>query len=432
MLSTLIIYNHYLNSKGICTDSRVLKKDEIFYAIKGENFDGNQFVTEAISKGCLIAVTDDPSLPDDPKIIKVEDSVRSLQDLAKHHRKNLSIPVLAITGTNGKTTTKELIATALSNKFKVLSTEGNFNNHIGVPLTLLKIKDEDFAIVEMGANHPGEIRILCEIAQPNYGIITNIGRAHLEGFGSFEGVKKTKAELYHYLNGSKAVLFINGNNEILKDISSTLSIKKISYVNGENLVCDGYIANNNIYPQIHIKFMQGQEHLVNSQLTGKYNLENYLAAACIAKYFDVDEEKICRSLEQYKADNNRSQHIKTQHNELIMDAYNANPSSMNESVSNFLQIPHPKKMIILGDMLELGKYSQSEHINLLKTLKDNNFSNVYLSGPEFKKANKKFPFQSFENISDLIEHFRSNPVTDHLILLKASRGLKLEKLKEVF
>jgi UDP-N-acetylmuramoyl-tripeptide--D-alanyl-D-alanine ligase len=431
MLSTLIIYNYFQKSTGICTDSRILKKGEIFFAINGPNFDGNQFVSEAIKKGCLIAVSDDPELAENSKIIKVEDSLRSLQDLAKLHRKNLNIPVLAITGSNGKTTTKELIATALSNKFKVLATKGNYNNHIGVPLTLLKIKEEDFAIIEMGANHPGEIHLLCEIAQPNFGIITNIGRAHLEGFGSFEGVKRTKAELYHYINQVKGTLFINGNNEILQDISKTLSNKKIRYINGENLICDGYIAQNNIYPQIHLKFINGNEHLIKVKLTGAYNLENYLAAACVAKYFEIDEEKICNSFEEYTPDNNRSQHIITENNEIILDAYNANPSSMLESVSNFLQLYHSKKMIVLGDMLELGKYSLKEHKSLLENLKDKKFSNVFLVGSEFQNANKDFSFKSFENINLLIEHFRSNPVTDHLILLKASRGIQLEKLKEV-
>jgi UDP-N-acetylmuramoyl-tripeptide--D-alanyl-D-alanine ligase len=432
MLSTLIIYNYFQKSKGICTDSRILQKDEIFYAIKGANFDGNKYVTDAISKGCLIAVTDDPDLPENPKIIKVEDSLRSLQDLANLHRKNLKIPVLAITGSNGKTTTKELIAKTLSKKFKVLATKGNLNNHIGVPLTLLKIKNEDFAIIEMGANHPGEIKLLCEIAQPDYGIITNIGRAHLEGFGSFEGVKKTKAELYQYINQVKGTLFINGNNEILREISEKLKITKISYIEGENLICDGYIASNSIFPEIHLKFINGREHTIKVKLTGAYNLENYLAAACIAKYFDVDEDQICSSLEEYTPENNRSQHLVTKHNEIILDAYNANPNSMEESVSNFLQLMHPKKIIILGDMLELGQYSMQEHRSVLEKLKKKNFSQLYLVGPEFQKANKDFSFTSFENINLLIEHFIAKPVKDHLILLKASRGLQLEKLKEVF
>ena len=425
------IYQIFKTSSGICTDTRKIEKNQLYFALKGEHFDGNKFVMDALARGCIAAITDDQEFPDKKGIIKVNNSLSTLQELARYHRKQLKIPVLAITGSNGKTTTKELLYNVLSKKIRVLATAGNFNNHIGVPLTLLRLKNEEFAIIEMGANHLGEIDALCRIAEPDYGIITNIGKAHLEGFGSFEGVKKAKGELYAYLHEKKGTIFINGSNDILTSIANSLSVSKYSYVAGENVLCDGYVSQNGFFPEFMIKFMDGGNHFVQTRLSGSYNLENYLAAACIGKFFKVKEQDIIDALSSYQPNNNRSELLKTTNNQLLLDAYNANPTSMKESLSYFISLRHPDKMIILGDMLELGEYSQQEHKKILKYLSSHQDTKVYLIGNEFSSANAGFSFSTYQNTEAFIEHLHLNPVKDQLILLKGSRGLQLEKLIEV-
>jgi len=359
----------------------------------------------------------------------VHDSLSTLQDLAKMHRSRLSIPVIGITGSNGKTTTKELIHQILSRKFKVHATPGNLNNHIGVPLTILGITDHEAAVVEMGANHPGEIDFLCRIAAPDYGLITNIGKAHLEGFGSIEGVRKTKAELYHYMAEKKGTAFVNSSDPLLQNIAASAGVRTVFYGKGENSICDGEVTLDDLFLSMSINFFPGGDHKVHTQLTGRYNAENILAAACIGKYFRVPPEDIVDAAERYSPKNSRSQYIETEGNKLIMDAYNANPNSMRNAIQNFLKLKAPAKMMILGDMLELGTYSRNEHLDILNLLKKESDIKVMLVGPEFKKTAEETDYMTFEDVNGLMNHFREHPVKDHLILLKGSRGMQLEKLR---
>ncbi len=425
------LYKIFSESSGICTDSRKAGKDQLFFALKGENFNGNLYARSAIDKGCSYAIIDDPYYQAGPQFILVPDCLRALQELAKTHRNGLKIPVIGITGSNGKTTTKELMAAVLRKKFKTYATKGNLNNHIGVPLSILEIDNEEIAIIEMGANHIGEIAALCAIADPDYGLITNIGRAHLEGFGSPEGVIQAKTELYRYLEKKSGLLFINGSNPLLVREASTLKVKKISYMSGENLLCDGYIERKGLHLNGFVKFTTEKETPFSTKMTGSYNLENILAAACVGKYFEVNEKDIVEAIRDYSPSNNRSQLIETGKNTVIMDAYNANPVSMQEAIDNFLEIEHPRKLMVLGDMLELGEWSVQEHQKVLKKIHNSGFSNLFLVGPCFAKTVSMLPFHSYKRVEDLIEHFKHMPLTQNLILLKASRGIGLEKVLEV-
>lgn len=427
-----LLYNHFLKSSGICIDSRKADDDLIFIALKGEKFDGNLFAASALDDGCSLAVVDNPEIIKDDRYLLVDDCLETLQELAVIHRDQLNIPFIGITGSNGKTTTKELMDAVLSRKYKTLATSGNLNNHIGVPLTILKIKNEEMAIIEMGANHPGEIDFLCRIAKPDYGIITNIGKAHLEGFGSFEGIKKTKSELYRYLDKKKGTIFINGSNEILTELADLQSLKKVYYLDGLDPLCDGFIIDSKEKLKVGVKFLKEDkttEAVVN--LTGSYNLENILAAACIGYYFNVAPEEITRGLESFKTTLNRSQFIETGKNLIVSDAYNANPSSMKEAIDNFVKMHNGRKVIILGDMLELGKYSKEEHKKVLKQLNEYDFHSVYLVGKEFNQHNDQFNFNFYNSLPELYEHFIKSPVKDCLILLKGSRGIALETLLKV-
>jgi UDP-N-acetylmuramoyl-tripeptide--D-alanyl-D-alanine ligase len=426
------LYSEYLKSSGVTTDSRTAGSNMIFFALKGENYNGNIFAKKALKKGCRLAVTDDPEIGKNDRIVFVEDSLKCLQELANYHRSKLSIPIIAITGSNGKTTTRELMHHVLYKKYKTLATQGNLNNHIGVPLTLLRIRDEEIAIIEMGANHPGEIDFLCHIADPDYGIITNIGKAHLEGFGSLEGVKRTKSELYRYLDRKNGIIFINGSNPVLQEVSELENIGKVFYIDGKDPQCDGFIVESKEDLKVGIKFIP-QERILEARLniTGAYNLENILAAACIGYYFKIPPEDIIAGLQSYESKNNRSQYINTDRNRVIMDAYNANPTSMMESIRNFLSLNGSGKILILGDMLELGPYSMNEHESLLLNIEKKNIEQVYLVGREFGLFKDKFDFSFFETSEDLCEHFRKFPVKDGLLLLKGSRGIGLEKILEV-
>ena len=363
------LYSIYLNCTHICTDSRKVENKSIFFSLQGDNFNGNTYAEIALNNGCSFAVIDDVNYYKDNRYILVDNTLKTLQDLAKYHRSKLKIPIIGVTGTNGKTTTKELLNAVLSKKYNTLATIGNLNNHIGVPQTILKIsKFTEIAIIEMGANHLGEIAELCEIAQPNFGIITNIGKAHLEGFGSIEGIIKTKSELYNWIRKKEGTLFVNGENPILTNLSE--NTKRITYGNSSNNNYSANIVAANPYLEVElINKNTNKLDKIKSKLVGSYNFENILAAIAIGNYFSVDKNSIINAIESYTPTNNRSQIIKTEQNRVIMDAYNANPSSMEASINNFATIAFDNKVVILGDMLELGNESEKEHLKILEDRK---------------------------------------------------------------
>jgi len=424
------IYKIFKGHSHVSTDSRVIRPGSIFFALKGDNFNGNRFAEAALDKGASIVVVDDPEVVKDQRYILVSDSLKTLQQLAGFHRRHLGLKIIAITGTNGKTTTKELTAEVLRNKYRVVSTTGNLNNHIGVPLTLLSFTEEtEIGIVEMGANHPGEIAQLCEIAAPDYGVITNVGKAHLEGFGSFEGVKKTKAELYNYLRENNGKAFINYNNSHLIEMAE--GCEKLYYStsgNGPGLKGD-YIQG---VPCMYFKakFSKGWLY-IKSRLAGGYNFENALAATCIGEYFEVDPLDIKKAIESYTPQNNRPQFMKTSRNQLLLDAYNANPSSMIAALKNFQQIKGTQKAVILGDMLELGTASQQEHQGIIELLEAINPERVYLAGSIFSSCRLPDNFMAFENTELLKKALEKEPPEGFYILVKGSRGMKLENLTDL-
>jgi UDP-N-acetylmuramoyl-tripeptide--D-alanyl-D-alanine ligase len=429
-MKTNDLYEIFLRYPTISTDTRKITNECIFFALKGDSFDGNQFASQAISEGAAFAVVDDPKVIENDKFILVDDVLKSLQQLANFHRKQVGLPVLAITGTNGKTTTKELTASILSKKFNIVYTLGNLNNHIGVPLTLLRItKSTEIAIIEMGANHPGEIKFLCEIADPDFGLITNIGKAHLEGFGSFEVVIRTKTELYSHLQNKGGTIFFNSENQILSNQLYSYK-KKIDYGTTSSNYLKGEVASQTPFLSIRAWFPKGVLYL-NSKLVGTYNLENILAAACIGKFFEVNPIQIQEAICEYKPENHRSQLIKKGSNTIIMDAYNANPSSMRASIVNFLEFESPNKYFILGDMLELGESSQPEHqaiVDLLLSRSEK--GKVFLVGNQFSKTTFPSSFQHFYTSASLSDHIKTEPITESMILIKGSRGIKLEKVLE--
>ncbi|MEN8115543.1 MAG: UDP-N-acetylmuramoyl-tripeptide--D-alanyl-D-alanine ligase [Bacteroidota bacterium] len=428
MTTTEELYGIFLKHSGISTDSRQIKKGSIFFALKGENFNGNKYAKDALEKGASYAVIDEAEYNLPGKTFLVEDSLTALQELAKYHRKKLGLPILAITGTNGKTTTKELISSVLSEKYNLAFTQGNLNNHIGVPLTLLSMSAEtEFGVVEMGANHPGEIAALCKIADPDYGLITNIGKAHLEGFGSFEGVIKTKGELYDYLRNKDGIVFYNSDNEILETIGESLH-NRISYGKSNASFTGEPVASP---PYLHIKanFLKGVLFL-NTNLTGNFNFENVLAAACVGNYFKVDPLKIQSAIKNYVPRNNRSQLINKGDLKIIMDAYNANPTSMKASIESFSANLKGDNYLILGDMLELGKYSRDEHEKILKQIEDYGFTKVFLVGNEFSEISKGTEFRSFRKVEELCDYLSDNKIKNGNLLIKGSRGIQLEKVLE--
>ena len=424
------IYKLFLQFPSIITDTRKINKNCIFLALKGEKFNGNTFAAEALKKGAEYAIIDEKKFIIPGKTIVVNNTLDTLQQLAHLHRKKLNIPILAITGTNGKTTTKELIAALLSQKFNVKYTQGNLNNHIGVPLTLLEMNAyTEFGIVEMGANHPGEIAKLCEIADPDYGIITNIGKAHLEGFGSFEGIKKTKAELYEYLSNKKGTIFFNNDNNLLYELVKQIE-NKISY-GTKNVDFMGNPIESPPFIHAIVNFPKGKLYL-NTLLTGNYNFENILAAACIGNHLGVDPLKIQKALKEYKPTNNRSQLIKKGNLKIIMDAYNANPTSMEASIKSFLSdFTQNKTHLILGDMLELGTFAIEEHQKILRLIQNHQSTNVLLTGPVFSQVAINFPaYNVFTNVEDLCSYLAVNPIKSGAVLVKGSRGIQLEKVLE--
>lgn len=420
------LYDLFLQTGKVSTDSRKIEPGCLFFALKGANFNGNKYAQEALNKGAAYAIIDEPEYYSNERTLLVDNVLKSLQRLANYYRKELGIPVLGITGTNGKTTTKELVAAVLSQKFKIAYTQGNLNNHIGVPLTLLSMPaNTQFAVIEMGASHPGDIDELCRIADPDYGIITNIGKAHLQGFGSFEGVIQTKSELYRHLMPKNGTIFYNRNNPILHNLVKDYP-ECVSYGDTEADFCGDLIDSP---PFVHVKavFPKGVLYL-NTQLFGNYNFENVLAAACIGNYFGIDPLLIQSAIKNYRPTNNRSQLITRGELKIIMDAYNANPTSMKAAIENFAQNEGTRKILILGDMLELGKYSQKEHQELLSKIKEFGFEEVFLIGKEFGAANQGFCFKSFEQVDELGEFITKNPIKNGNLLIKGSRGIQLEKI----
>ena len=419
------IYQYYSKKHLVSTDSRKIEDGCVFVALKGERFDGNDFAYQVAQDNiaaCVIA--DRKDLPHHERLFIVEDSLATLQELARLHRERCNIPIIGITGTNGKTTTKELTAAVLSKKFNLIYTQGNFNNHLGLPLTILRIKpDTEMAVVEMGANHPNEITQLCTIANPDFGIITNIGKAHLEGFGSFEGVVKTKNELYDFIRNKNGKLFVNHDNELLMNLSNGIDSQTYGKDNNANIKAS--IVSSNPYLIIN---WEGNE--IKTNLVGDYNFENVMAAVSVGCHFNIEKNLIIEALENYTPTNNRSQFIKSEKNEIVMDAYNANPVSMHHAIKNFRNISSDNTLLILGDMRELGKDSEKEHqiiVNLIKELK---FENVILVGSEFKKT-ADTDFTTFDNVDELLSYINHNNISGKKILIKGSNSIRLEKIVNV-
>lgn len=414
------LYKYFKESSSVSTDTRLIKKGSIFFALKGENFDGNKFAEEAINNGASYAIIDDHSL-NNPKFIKVKNALKSLQDLSNFHRsKFLKTKIIALTGSNGKTTTKELISEVLKKKYRIISTIGNLNNHIGVPLTLLRIKsDTEIAIVEMGANHLNEIKFLTELINPDFGLITNFGKAHLEGFGSIEGVIKGKSELFDFLINNNKKAFINNDdpvqNQFVGNKISFSSEGKSNYIFKEVKETD--------YAGLNYK-----NFVVDSKLTGNYNYLNIAFATSIGLYFNISLEKIKEAISNYTPSNNRSQIIEKNNKSIILDAYNANPSSMISALNSLIK-KQGKKSIILGDMFELGNQSEKEHHDLIDFCVKNNFENIFLIGNEFFKQKDKFQIPFFYKTKDeLNNHIKKFPITSKYVLIKGSRGMKMEDL----
>ena len=426
-ISTL--YNYFKQCGRVTTDTRNCPEGSMFIALKGETFNGNSFAHQALEKGCRYAVVDEPQYADSENIILVDDCLKALQALAREHRRQMGTSIIGITGTNGKTTTKELIATVLQKRYNVLYTQGNLNNHIGVPLTLLNLtKEHELAVVEMGANHPGEIHTLVHIAEPDCGMITNVGKAHLEGFGSFEGVVKTKSELYDYLRSKEnAFIFLDKDNEVLCQASAGLENigygmeNDALYVSGKLHACAPFLA----FEWKH----EGKTHDVHTHLIGSYNIKNALAAIAIGCRFGVPAEDICEALDNYIPSNNRSQLTKTADNHLIVDAYNANPTSMRAALENFRLMEVPHKVAVLGDMKELGEGSTEEHRQIVSLLTTCNFEKVILVGAEFGKVNENF--EHYPDVEAVKEIFTQNKPKGKFVLIKGSNSMKLAQLKEV-
>ena len=438
------LYHLYQQHPCITTDSRDCPKGSIFLALKGASFDGNLFAKAALEKGCAYAIVDNAEMATDPRIILVDDTLQTYKDLAREHRRQFDIPVIGITGTNGKTTTKELIRAVLSEKYNVLATEGNFNNDVGVPKTLFRLtKEHEIAIIEMGASHPGDIKTLVETAEPTCGLITNVGRAHLQGFGSFEGVVKTKGELYDYLRTRKdGLVFINADNDYLCDMLtdelwctpySTDPEKQYSCISGEVVSCDPLLKFRWRKPLAELE-QSGASlkwHKVQTHLIGAYNIDNLLAAIAVGINFGVDRKQIDHALENYMPTNNRSQLVETAHNRLIVDAYNANPSSMAAALENFQMMTVKEgetKMAILGAMRELGTASAEEHQKTVDLLAATGMTDVWLVGEEFEQTHTDFrKFKDVEAVKAELQQYRPQ---GRLILIKGSNSTKLYQLPQ--
>jgi UDP-N-acetylmuramoyl-tripeptide--D-alanyl-D-alanine ligase len=425
------VYNLIKKGSRVTTDSRDIKPNDIFIALKGDVHDGNLFAIEALDKGAALSVVDNGLLRGKSNCLWVNNSLHFLQMLARHHRENLTIPIIGLTGTNGKTTTKELVSKVLAAKFSVYSTQGNLNNHIGVPLSILSINtNHEVAVIEMGANHIGEIEFLCTIAQPTLGIITNIGKAHLEGFGSVEGVIKAKTELYNFLRINKGLALYNSDNELLCSQIKKHQLSNSSVAFGSSKLNARII---NIRPPfLSILIGNSESKLtLNTNLTGSYNFENVLAAWCVGLHFKIKPQQIKESIEGYSPTNSRSQIVEKGTNTIILDAYNANPSSMAVALESFANIETgKKKVVILGEMLELGEYSVDEHIRIAETASGYGFAKVILVG--FPAQNGSMPNKNhcFNSVADCADYLKQEPLTNSIVLLKGSRGSRMERVLE--
>ena len=422
------LYRHFVQSCGVTTDTRRCEPGMMFFALRGDNFDGNSYAAKALEMGCSCVVVDNPQyvVEGDGRILLVEDSLKALQQMARHHRRQLGTPIVGITGTNGKTTTKELVAAVLAKRYHILYTQGNLNNHIGVPLTLLGLtREHEMAIVEMGANHPGDIKELVDIAEPDYGLITNVGLAHLQGFGSLEGVIRTKGEMYDYLRTTpRRTIFLNRDNEYLKGIAHGL--ETVTYgqthdadTQGELVACDPYL-------RFRWRRGRGEWHQVSTQLIGSYNIDNALCAAAVGCHFGVDEVAVSEALAAYTPHNNRSQLTITPHNRLVVDAYNANPTSMKAALDNFSQMQVPRKMAILGDMKELGQATAQAHQEIVDRLDGCGFDEVWLVGEAF--AQTRHTQRTFADVEEVKVALQENLPKDFCILIKGSNSMKLASL----
>ena len=440
------IYQAYLACNGVCTDSRACQEGNLFVCLKGENFDGNNFAEKAVEMGCKYVITSRKDLVPTAEQVRseelgmrsypyiyVEDTLAALQQLAAHHRKVLGTPIVGITGTNGKTTTKELVAAVLAKKYNILYTLGNFNNHIGVPLTLLRLtKEHNMAVIEMGANHPGEIEFLANIVMPDAGLITNVGKAHLAGFGSFEGVKNTKAELYHNLADRCKTVFLDADNPHLKEMwnkvaspNHRITESPIHYGSNPTLPVNGKVVSCTPFVNIDLN-IDGNHYQVNSQLIGSYNVSNMLSAACVGHYFGVSAADIADALSTYTPQNNRSQLTKTERNTLIIDAYNANPTSMEAALRNFALIQTEGKAVILGDMFELGDDSATEHQKVVSLLEQLGIAEAYLLGKNFETTTGIGT--RFASTPLFKEWLQAHPLSGKTLLIKGSNSMKLTTL----
>jgi len=475
MTTTENLYKLFLQHPLISTDTRKIAAGSLFFALKGDKFDANTFAGQAIEEGAAYAIIDNPAYQVNEKYILVDDTLAALQDLARHHRRQLTIPVIGLTGTNGKTTTKELINSVLSQRYKTQATQGNLNNHIGVPLTILTINSShQIAVIEMGANHQKEIELLCSLAQPTHGLITNVGKAHLEGFGGVEGVKKGKGELYDYLGStvgkvltwkvgsrqllnSQDVAFINSDNQVLREMQEARKLNNVVFYGAQTLhnLVSGKLTENSPYLTLQwTNNASDKRHKVKTQLTGAYNLDNILAAICIGVYFDLTDNEVNKGVESYRPQNNRSQIVQTETNTLICDYYNANPSSMFVAIENIGKIDAKRKVLILGDMFEMGDEAAAEHEAVIKKAMDTFVDERIFIGKEFYEASPEvresespeakivLPLLElsptnrhaifYRTAEDAIAGLKANPIKNSTILIKGSRGMALERLVGLF
>lgn len=420
------LYRKFLETRKVSTDTRQIEPGSIFFALKGPNFNANAFAAEALQKGAKYAVIDEPGFAKDDRYIVVNDGLEALQDLARHHRTQLTIPIIGLTGSNGKTTSKELLNAVLSKKFKTFATKGNLNNHIGVPLTILSIDNFiELAVVEMGANHLGEIALLCSIAHPTHGFITNIGKAHIGTFGGFENIIRGKSELYHHLITHNGVVFINSQNHILHNMAKRFA-KPVFYPQaGDYYTCELVSAD----PLVKVRAENGE--VIETNLVGAYNFENIATALCIGKFFGVESAKANQAIADYLPSNMRSQIVQKGSNTIILDAYNANPSSMQAAIDNLADMKAEKKIAIVGDMFELEEEAEAEHRAIGKLLAEKKFQEVYLCGSLMRAAAMQIPSAKyFEKKEDLLTELKSNPISHATVLVKASRGIGLESVMD--
>ncbi|MFN8165941.1 MAG: UDP-N-acetylmuramoyl-tripeptide--D-alanyl-D-alanine ligase [Bacteroidia bacterium] len=423
------IYAAYLQNHAVSTDTRTILPGSVFFALKGPSFNGNAFAEKALEAGASLAVIDEEAYKKDDRFVLVPDVLNALQDLARHHRRHLQIPVLAVTGSNGKTTTKELIRSVISKKYKTLATKGNLNNHIGVPLTILSITpDIDFAVIEMGANHQKEIELLCSIADPDFGLITNVGKAHLEGFGGFEGVKKGKGEMYAHLSQKGKLAFVNADNAHLMSMMTVHKPSSVlTYGTSDGVYCRGELVTSE--PTVCMNWKcESAFGEIQSQIIGAYNFENILSAVCIGNYFRVKPEDISEAVASYVPDNSRSQIVKKGSNTIVLDAYNANPTSMEAALKNFSKMPATKRIICIGDMAELGEESKPEHEKIIAQLKGMNFDLLILVGKNFGEFASEITCKHFADSAQASHWLKEFHPVDSLLLIKGSRSSKMELL----